>query len=281
MAIFDYSASAAGTSTLWNSFGYLGSILNAETDFTQRSSTAFTANYGYGLSFEAKGTGLKYNSDLHHSIKAGTITSFNVISSGDPLIKLSGLNVTVAALQDAFGMGSDMTDVRNFYKSMLSKSDTFKGSTANDFFEGFDGNDLILGNKGQDDLLGGKGNDTINGGLNNDTMNGGTGADHFRFNSKLGGNVDYIEGFSSSSDTIELDNAIFKGIGNAGDTLSGAKFKVYNSGDKLDATDRIFYIQCSGDLWYDADGSGTDHGAVKFAHLESSPTITAADFLII
>jgi Ca2+-binding RTX toxin-like protein len=281
MAIFDFSNSGAGTSTLWANFGYLGSLMNSNTDFITRSATSFTADYGYSLVFKGTGSNLKYNSDLHHTLKSGTVNSFTVLSGGEPVIKLSGLGATVADLMTAFGEGASADDARDFFKELMSSADNIKGSKANDYLEGFDGNDMMAGNRGQDEMFGGKGSDTINGGLGSDTMNGGSGADHFRFNSTLSSsNIDYIKGFTTL-DTIDLDNAIFKGIGAEGTTLSASKFTVWSAGDKLDADDRILYVKSAGDLYFDRDGSGNVYGAVKFAHVEGSPTISAADFLII
>jgi Ca2+-binding RTX toxin-like protein len=282
MANLDFSASGAGASTQWSSFGYIGSLLNSNTDFINRSTTAFTANYGYSLVFEAKGTGLKYNSDAHHTLKSGTITNFNVLSGGDPVIKLSGLSATVADLKAAFGPGTDYSDARAFFKTMLGSHDTIKGSQANDYLEGFTGHDKMYGKNGDDHLLGGKGNDMLIGGKGMDTLDGGAGADQFRFDTALGsGNKDYIIGFSSADDTIALSNSIFTGIGSDGNSLAASRFKVIGVGDEIDSNDRILYVQSSGDLYFDADGSGGVHGAVKFAHLESAPTLTAADFLIV
>lgn len=276
MAIFDFSASNAATSTQWNTFGYIGIIASPDSEFTGRTATGFTATWA-GLTFKATGTNLKYDAD-HHP-KSGTITSYEVVASGKTIIKLSGLSSSVTDIKT--GYGSDFAAFHDFLEQLLSKSDTYKGSQANDYFEGFDGNDKIYGNKGDDHLVGGKGADTIDGGLGVDTLEGGSGADHFRFTNALGTtNKDYIINYLPVSDTIELSNAIFKGIGNDGTTLSASRFKALGAGDQIDSNDRIIYVKSSGDLYYDADGNGSQ-GAIKFAHLEDAPTITAADFLII
>ncbi|EFG9941159.1 calcium-binding protein, partial [Escherichia coli] len=61
---------------------------------------------------------------------------------------------------------------------------------------------------------------------------------------------------------------------------AASAFKVLGSG-VVDADDRIIYNASTGALYYDADGSGTAFGRVQFATLTGSPTITAADFVII
>ena len=47
-----------------------------------------------------------------------------------------------------------------------------------------------------------------------------------------------------------------------------------------DANDHIVYNQSTGDLAYDADGSGAGQ-AVVFAHLANHAALTAADFIVI
>jgi Ca2+-binding RTX toxin-like protein len=276
MATFDFSQSIASASTAWSHFGYLSIIASAETEFTNRTATGFTATWN-GLTFHAKGTGFKYNAD--EAPKNGTVTDFEVIASGNKIIDLSGLTANIGAIKTAFAGGID--PYRDFFKAIMSKADTFKGSAHNDQFEAFGGSDMMLGNGGDDHLAGGAGKDTLNGGLGSDTLNGGNGQDHFRFTDALGNtNVDYIINFNAADDTIGLSNTIFQGIGADGNTLAASKFKMYGKGDKLDADDRIIYVQSSGDLFYDADGNGAQ-GAVKFAHLEGAPALTHADFLII
>lgn len=48
-----------------------------------------------------------------------------------------------------------------------------------------------------------------------------------------------------------------------------------------DADDRIIYNSATGALYYDADGSGTAFGNVRFATLIDRPTISAADFVVV
>ncbi len=47
------------------------------------------------------------------------------------------------------------------------------------------------------------------------------------------------------------------------------------------ADERIIYNAKAGALFYDADGSGTDHAAIKFAQVKAGTLLKAADFFIV
>src|SRR6185437_9171041 len=88
------------------------------------------------------------------------------------------------------------------------------------------GNQTVVGTAGKDTLSGGAGNDALSGAAGADTIDGGAGRDHlwggggadsFVFDTALGGNnIDTISGFGHGSDRIDLDHAIFGGVGSHG-----------------------------------------------------------------
>ncbi|MGL4488433.1 MAG: calcium-binding protein, partial [Rhizobiaceae bacterium] len=129
-------------------------------------------------------------------------------------------------------------------------------------------------------LFGVGGADFIDGLSGNDYLNGGAGADRFRFATTLNAstNTDTIADFNVTDDTILLENAIFTQLTVAG-ALTAAQFKNLNLG-AIDANDRILYNDTTGALLYDADGSGAG-AAIQFGLLTGSPTVTAADFLVV
>ncbi len=140
--------------------------------------------------------------------------------------------------------------------------------------------DKLYGNNHDNILKGGAGNDVLKAYAGNDTLSGGTGKDIFIFNSALDAltNVDTILDFDAATDTMQLDNAIFKTLTTTG-ALPASAFKDLANGVR-DADDRIFYNSDTGNLYYDRDGSGPA-GHIKFAVLTGSPIITAADFEVI
>ncbi|MEQ1952038.1 hypothetical protein [Mesorhizobium sp. CN2-181] len=135
------------------------------------------------------------------------------------------------------------------------------------------GNELVQRVRGND------GANVLDGGGGDDWLFGMGGSDTFRFSTALGaGNVDHILDFSVADDQIALDAAIFSALGLGALDASAFKDNFLAPGD---ADDRIFYNSDTGSLFYDADGSGTDFAAVKFAVLTPGLSLSAADFVVI
>jgi hypothetical protein len=135
------------------------------------------------------------------------------------------------------------------------------------------GNELVQLVRGND------GANTLDGGGGGDVLYGMGGADAFRFSTALApDNIVRIADFSVADDTIELDAAIFTTLGLGG--LSASAFKDTALAPR-DADDHIIYNSDTGALLYDADGFGTAFAAIRFATLTGSPTLTAADFVVV
>jgi Ca2+-binding RTX toxin-like protein len=144
--------------------------------------------------------------------------------------------------------------------------------------------DLLIGNEVANDLRGGSGNDTLRGGDGNDILRGGGNnrgdgaADTFVFDSTPNGNTNYdkIVAFEANGlDKIQLDPAIFSAIGLQ---LEASEFRV--GANALDANDFIVFDRTTGNLFYDADGSGAG-AKVLFAKLINwSGSVGAEDFQI-
>jgi serralysin len=108
---------------------------------------------------------------------------------------------------------------------------------------------------------------------------GGSGSDRFFFSTALGKtNVDVVTDFTHDVDLIQLENAIFKGIGSG---LSASEFYARAGITAAhDSSDRIVYDTSSGKLYCDVDGRGGT-AAVHFATLTSKPVLDYADFVIV
>jgi serralysin len=136
----------------------------------------------------------------------------------------------------------------------------------------------LTGNGIGQTIVGNAGNNILNGADGSDILYGLGGADTFAFTTVLGANnVDMIIGFATGSDKIFLDDAIFAQIGGLG-ALNANAFVV--GAVAADASDRIIYNSASGQLLYDADGTGGT-AAVLFATLQGSPALAASDFQVI
>ncbi len=136
----------------------------------------------------------------------------------------------------------------------------------------------ITGNEVSQTLVGNAGTNLLDGKGGNDTMTGGAGADSFQFSTALGaGNIDTITDFNVAADTIRLENAVFTGL--AAGSLSSAAFRRNDTGIAGDSSDRIIYETDTGNLYFDADGTGAG-GRVRFAVLDMELVLTNLDFLV-
>jgi Ca2+-binding RTX toxin-like protein len=121
----------------------------------------------------------------------------------------------------------------------------------------------------------GDGNDKINSGLGNDTISGGEGMDIFQL--MTAGNIDTIQDFNPVDDTIQLENAVFAKLTTQG-VLNNDNLSIGTTAN--DANDYVIYNPNTGELFYDADGSGAT-AQVQIALLGMNPAVTNADFVVI
>jgi Ca2+-binding RTX toxin-like protein len=187
------------------------------------------------------------------------------------LYATSGVQVSLAITGAQATAGSGM--------DTLISIENLTGSNLADMLFGNGSGNLLSGGGGSDRLDAGGGGDTLMGNAGNDTLTGGTGQDAFRFTSPLnaGSNVDTITDFSAVDDRFELDASVFKTVGPVGALLAEA----FIAGPAAaDANDRIVYDAVSGNLFYDADGSGAG-SAILFAMLSPGTTVTASDFFLV
>jgi Ca2+-binding RTX toxin-like protein len=195
--------------------------------------------------------------------------SLNGGSGRDVLVMLAPDTINLGAADQSLGApvvaGFDEVDA-----SGLSAAITITGNASNN---------TLIGGAGADVIDGGGGVDVIAGGLGNDTLTGGTGKDFFVFDTALDplNNVDTITDFLPVDDTIRLENGVFTAFAATG-ALAGTAFAT--GAAATTAAHRILYDPATGELRYDADGSGAGQ-SILFARLGSGLTLTAADFTII
>jgi Ca2+-binding RTX toxin-like protein len=186
------------------------------------------------------------------------------------------------------GAGSDTLDVRaasagvtvNFANGTIGGG--FNGTFVNmERALGSNGADLLIGAAGGQNLSARGGNDTLEGGAGVDTLWGGGGADSFVFREAGTANADRISDFASASDKLHLDDAAFAAIGAMGNfAAADARFKANSSGTATETDDRVVFNTSTGQLYYDADGSGAG-AAVQFATLSPNLAVTNADFYVV
>ena len=155
--------------------------------------------------------------------------------------------------------------------------DELFGGTGVDILNGDGGSDRLWGDDGDDRLFGHEGTDVLGGGAGNDILTGGADGDIFFFNLLGAANADNVADFGNGDDVFQLDRGTFTGFSAIG-TISAGQFHIGSAA--ADADDRIIYNQSTGELFYDADGSGSA-AAQLFATVAPGTFLTAADFQIV
>jgi hypothetical protein len=78
-----------------------------------------------------------------------------------------------------------------------------------------------------------------------------------------------------------LDDAAFTAIGAMGNFAAGdARFKANSGGTATDTNDRVVFNTSTGQLYYDADGSGAG-AAQLIATVQTGATVAATDIVVI
>jgi serralysin len=199
---------------------------------------------------------------------------------------LSGVVMNLAAGTlsggGAAGAGSaTLASIENAGGSQFN--DRITGSSVANVISGWIGDDTLDGGAGNDLLDGAAGNDSIVGGAGNDTLVGGAGADAFVFNqAPSAANADRITDFASASDKLQLDDAVMAALGASGNFGSGDArfFAAAGAAAGHDADDRVVYNTSTGQLYYDADGSGA--GAAQLVvTLQTGAVLAATDIAVI
>ena len=131
---------------------------------------------------------------------------------------------------------------------------------ANKFYLGTDGKDII-------DTLNGNDTDTIDGKGNADTLTGSpSGVDIFRFSTPLDGTITDILDFKKGDDYISLDSSVFTSLTTG--VLSSTNIRAGAFTTAATPTQYIIYNTITGNLYYDADGSGTNAPPILFANVK-------------
>jgi len=228
--------------------------------------TSFIANNNHTSSFA-----------VNFSLTSATVPTSDVLeggpgndtyivhSSSDVVIEQSGGGNDTVRSDVSYTLGNN---VENLTLAGVAAINGTGNSLAN----------TLTGNAAANVLSGQGGNDTLNGGAGNDVLNGGAGADRYVFDTALNGssNVDRLADFSAVNDTIVLDRTIFSQL--ATGTLPDSRFFAGTAAH--DADDRIIYNAATGNIYYDADGSGAG-AQVLFAQVAPGTVLTNADFLVV
>ncbi len=159
----------------------------------------------------------------------------------------------------------------------------FAGTPGADVAYGSSTNDNLSGAAANDELFGYAGNDTLNGGIGNDSLRGADGNDTFVFDSTIAGglNVDQVFGFVDGADRLLLDRSVFTTVNALGTTLTAAELlSAAGATAATTAAQRLIHNVTTGELFFDADGSGTAATPVAFATLAAGGALTAGSIAL-
>ena len=136
-------------------------------------------------------------------------------------------------------------------------------------------------------LVGGAGADVLTA-ARHATMTGGAGADIFALTTPgtlAAPDTNTIKVFTPSTDKITFSDAGFSlGLSGASSTPTALPSNLFTSnttGNASSGTQRFIYNTTSGNLFYDADGSGAGSSPQLSATLTGHPTLTASDLFFV
>ncbi|MFN6453531.1 MAG: beta strand repeat-containing protein [Nostoc sp. EfeVER01] len=160
-----------------------------------------------------------------------------------------------------------------------SLNNILMGNNAANTLTGGDGNDSLFGNSGNDTLFGSAGDDIIAGGVGRDVLTGGTGQDSFNLTGTRTGGYDTIADFTLGEDTILISKAEFGLVQSQNTTLDPSLFRLGTTA--IAASDRFMYDQTTGNLFFDADGTGKTAQVLQIAQFSNQVALSSANITII
>jgi Ca2+-binding RTX toxin-like protein len=233
---------------------------------------------GVGYNNAAQGDSFSSIEDLTGSIFAdyfiGT-DGVNTLTGGD------GDDILLGALGADTLIGGNGNDTASFEDNQgavfvnLTLSQGFGNAAQGDTYSSIEN---LVGTVFYDTFIGDDNANRLDAARGYDTLTGAGGADTFVMSTALDGviNVDTIVDMTHGTDKIELSHAIFGAV--AVGTLADTAFVAGTAATTADQ--HIVYDAATGNLYYDADGSGAG-AQILFAILQNhSTTITASDFVV-
>ncbi|WP_305123458.1 calcium-binding protein [Roseomonas sp. GC11] len=202
---------------------------------------------------------------------------------GDDVMRASGLGngrifVVDSAGDQVLGMAGDWVHSQRSYRlGEGGDQSSHLRLLASGAGYGDGRNNSLQGSAGNDFLSGGGGNDTLQGGAGADWLEGGTGADRFLYASIAEGG-DTLAEFEPWLDTVVVSAGGFGGGLVAGRVLPGTQF---TTGPVAQGSGAQFvYDAGTGNLWWDADGSGAGAARLLLHFATTPPSFTQWDLVV-
>jgi large repetitive protein len=219
---------------------------------------------------------------LSDEIIEGIDTGFDTVQSTLARLTLGANLENLVLMGNAIaGTGNDLSNdiTGNAFNNALTGAggdDFMIGSGGRDTLMGDNGEDSLDGGAGGDRLVGGFGDDTLTGGRGKDRLTGGNGKDAFYIEAAKRNSRDSITDFRSSDDTIVVSRRGFsEALSEGAIASSQLRFgsRAQTSGD------RFIYDQGTGNLFFDADGTGAA-GQVWITKLSNRAAINSSDIVV-
>jgi len=202
--------------------------------------------------------------------------TYRVYSQNDLVIENAGQGSDIVLTSASYNLTANNTAVTAYNNGTATQSSVEVLSVASQIST--TAGIGLYGAQGAQSLIGNDGANTLNGGSGSDTLTGRGGSDTFAFTTALGAsNVDTISDFTAG-DLIGLDNTVF-GAATDGGVITADEFYIVGQGTQT-ADQSLVYNQTTGQLFYDADGSGTASAAVLFAQLTAGTAIGFNSFVV-
>jgi pimeloyl-ACP methyl ester carboxylesterase len=170
---------------------------------------------------------------------------------------------------------------RNFYnmEPPIRGNNTYYAGDGDDEISGGNGKDRLFGGNGNDALTGQGGNDTFVGGEGGDVLTGGDGSDSFVFDNPNEG-PDTIMDFASGDEIVISASGFGAGLASGGFVPSDQFLYQAGSSDPTSSNQRFIYNVVEGNLYFDADGSGSQSPTTLIANLLTKPILTSNDIVV-
>ncbi|HEY9817492.1 MAG TPA: calcium-binding protein, partial [Candidatus Obscuribacterales bacterium] len=154
--------------------------------------------------------------------------------------------------------------------------DVLIGGGGNDRLEGGNGNDRLEGSIGNNVLIGGDGDDILIGGPGRNTLTGGAGRDRFYLNN-INHRADAITDFDDDIDQLYISRSGFRLQNSSRGVLSPEQFRLGSVA--RNESDRFLYNRSTGQLFFDADGSGRGD-RILVARLSNNAQLSHSDIVL-
>lgn len=197
-----------------------------------------------------------------------------VEDTNDIVIELSGEGDDLVSARVDFALPDNVERL-----TLSGDAVSATGNGMNNVLTGNAQDNLLFGMAGNDVLRGGAGRDVLEGGLGRDTLTGGEGADQFVLSAPAGTtNADRIRDFVTGEDQIILRKSAFAAFADHAASAIDAPELVFGN-VALTPDQHLIYAVASGNLYYDADGSGKIAAAL-IANLGAGTILAPTDIFV-